>query len=144
MLPLNRGSESRKSHGMTFARSPVALALLPVVAAMGCSAKATRTQAPATPPASLMTFQDLTAVPRQPPDVRSAYGEDADQHGVLRVPAGPGPHPVVVLIHGGCFKAAYANASDLAAMGDSLKAGGIASWNVEYRRLGQAGGGWPG
>jgi acetyl esterase/lipase len=32
----------------------------------------------------------------------------------------------------------------LAAMGDVLKADGIASWNIEYRRLGQPGGGWPG
>jgi acetyl esterase/lipase len=47
-------------------------------------------------------------------------------------------------IHGGCFKAAYATARDLAPMGDALKADGIASWNVEYRRLGQPGGGWPG
>ncbi len=45
---------------------------------------------------------------------------------------------------GGCFKAAYANARDLAPMGDALKAGGIATWNIEYRRLGQPGGGWPG
>jgi acetyl esterase/lipase len=29
-------------------------------------------------------------------------------------------------------------------MGDALKAKGIATWNIEYRRLGQAGSGWPG
>jgi len=29
-------------------------------------------------------------------------------------------------------------------MADALKAGGIATWNIEYRRLGQRGGGWPG
>jgi acetyl esterase/lipase len=51
---------------------------------------------------------------------------------------------VVILVHGGCFKAAYATARDLAPMGDALKADGIASWNIEYRRLGQPGGGWPG
>jgi acetyl esterase/lipase len=62
----------------------------------------------------------------------------------LRVPAGQGPHPVVVLIHGGCFKAAYATVRDLAPMGDALKDSGIATWNVEYRRVGQPGGGWPG
>jgi acetyl esterase/lipase len=50
----------------------------------------------------------------------------------------------VVLIHGGCFKAAYATARNLAPMGDALKADGIATWNIEYRRLGQHGGGWPG
>lgn len=75
---------------------------------------------------------------------RVAYGSDSSQHGVLRVPPGPGPHPVAVLIHGGCFQAAYATLQALAPMGDSLRAAGIATWNIEYRRLGQAGGGWPG
>jgi acetyl esterase/lipase len=91
-----------------------------------------------------MTPQDLQALPSNPPDQRIAYGDDSSNYGELRVPAGRGPHPVVVLIHGGCFKAAYATARDLAPMGDALKAAGIASWNVEYRRLGQPGGGWPG
>jgi acetyl esterase/lipase len=91
-----------------------------------------------------MTPQDLAALPSQAPDRRVAYGEDSSQYGELRLPNGPGPHPVVVLIHGGCFKAAYATARDLAPMADALKADGIATWNVEYRRVGQAGGGWPG
>jgi acetyl esterase/lipase len=51
---------------------------------------------------------------------------------------------VAILIHGGCFKAAYATLRDLSPMGDALKEMGIASWNVEYRRLGEPGGGWPG
>jgi len=92
----------------------------------------------------LMTPDDLTALPSQPPDERIAYGSDSSQYGELRVPPGAGPHPVVVLIHGGCFKAAYANAGYFGQMGDALKAKGIATWNMEYRRLGQPGGGWPG
>ena len=92
----------------------------------------------------LMTARDLVAIPSSPPDARVAYDDDSSQFGELRIPASSGPHPLVVLIHGGCFKAAYASLSDLRAMADSLKADGIASWNVEYRRLGQSGGGWPG
>ena len=92
----------------------------------------------------LMSPQDLTSLPARAPDRRVAYGDDSSQYGELRLPSGSGPHPVVVLIHGGCFKAAYATTSDLAPMGDALKDGGIATWNVEYRRVGQAGGGWPG
>jgi acetyl esterase/lipase len=87
---------------------------------------------------------ELHALPSQPPDWRVAYGSDSSQYGELRVPPGPGPHPVAVLIHGGCFKAAYATLRDLAPMGDALKAAGIATWNVEYRRIGEPGGGWPG
>ena len=55
-----------------------------------------------------------------------------------------GPHPVVVLVHGGCWKASYATLRDLGPIGDALKAEGIASWNIEYRRLPQSGSGWPG
>jgi acetyl esterase/lipase len=90
-----------------------------------------------------MTPQDLQALPSRAPDRRIPYGQDSSQYGELRVPAGAGPHPVVVLVHGGCFKAAYANAGDLAPMADALKADTIATWNIEYRRLGQPGGGWP-
>jgi len=93
---------------------------------------------------SAMRALHLSELPINPPDQVAAYGEDSSQSGALRVPAGKGPHPVVVLIHGGCFKAAYATKRDLEAMGDALKTDGIASWNVEYRRLGQPGGGWPG
>jgi len=92
----------------------------------------------------LMTPQDLQALPSNPPDRRLSYGKDSSNFGDLRVPAGAGPHPVAVLVHGGCFKAAYGNIRDLSPMADALKAGGIATWNIEYRRLGQPGGGWPG
>jgi acetyl esterase/lipase len=92
----------------------------------------------------LMTPTELASLPTQPPDQRIAYGADSSQYGELRVPTGPGPHPVVVLVHGGCFKAAYAQASYFGQVGDALKAKGIATWNLEYRRLGQSGSGWPG
>ena len=90
----------------------------------------------------LMTPQDLTSVPAQPPDSRVTYGADVNQFVELRVPSGRGPHPVVVLIHGGCFKT-YGSVADLAPVGDALKKRGIATVNVEYRRVDQAGGGWP-
>ena len=112
---------------------------------VGCDAR--RTVPPPDAAASslrLMTPQELQALPSRPPDRRVTYGKDSSQYGELRVPAGAGPHPVVVLIHGGCFKAAYANTRDLAALADALKANRTASWNIEYRRLGEPGGGWPG
>jgi len=99
---------------------------------------------PASAGERLMTAQELTALPTRPPDYRISYGEGASQYGELRVPGGAGPHPLVILIHGGCFKAAYATAGSIGAMGDALKDVGIATWNIEYRRLGEAGSGWPG
>ena len=100
------------------------------------------------PPASspgtprLMTPRDLTSIPAQAPDRRVTYGADVNQFAELRVPSGAGPHPVVVLVHGGCFKT-YGSVADLAPVGDVLKGRGIATLNVEYRRVDQAGGGWP-
>lgn len=94
--------------------------------------------------AELMTPQQFQAIPVPAGGQRIAYGADANQFGELRVPSGAGPHPVVVMIHGGCFRAEYAKLDELAQMGEALRAEGVATWNVEYRRLGQAGGGWPG
>jgi len=131
-----------RMHPLRGVGAALVVTALALTAACGRTA-VTPAHAPARP-GRLMTPQDLQALPSQPPDQRVAYGADSSQYGELRVPSGPGSHPVVVLIHGGCFKAAYATARDLAPMGDALKADGIATWNVEYRRLGQPGGGWPG
>lgn len=122
----------------------VAQALLALSTATGCVSNAGPRQGGTASPPRLMAPGELQALPSQPPDLRVVYGSDSSQYGELRVPPGPGPHPVVILIHGGCFKAAYATLRDLAPMGDALKSAGIATWNVEYRRLGEPGGGWPG
>lgn len=100
--------------------------------------------APAAAPPPLMGPREFQALPFKPADVRIAYGESPSHFGELRVPAGPGPHPVVVLIHGGCFRADYARLAELGPMADALKADGVATWNIEYRRLGEPGAGWPG
>ncbi len=115
---------------------------LPVIGLALILALVSSQHAASAPP--LMGPHELQATPSKPADARIAYGSDPSQFGELRVPAGLGPHPVVVLVHGGCFKAAYATLSDLAPMADALKAEGVATWNLEYRRLGQPGAGWPG
>ena len=58
-------------------------------------------------------------------------------------PTVAGPHPVVVLVHGGCWLSAY-GLDYMGAMADALAEAGIASWSIEFRRIGSAGGGWPG
>ena len=121
---------------MPFALRPKPFALMPLAFLLVACAH------PSAP--SLMTPRDLQALPSRPPTARVAYGSDSSQYGELRVPPGPGPHPVAILIHGGCFKAMYANMRELGAVGDTLAAEGIASWNIEYRRLGEPGAGWPG
>src|SRR3954470_19276950 len=70
-----------------------------------------------------------------------AYGPDPAQFLELSLPAGEGPAPVAVVLHGGFWRAAYGVelARPLAA---ALAAAGWAAVAVEYRRVG-AGGGWP-
>jgi acetyl esterase/lipase len=87
--------------------------------------------------------RDILDLPPPLADHTLAYGSLPLQEGDLRLPPGPGPHPVVVTIHGGFWRNRY----DRAYMGHAaaaLTARGFATWNIEYRRLGDAGGGWPG
>lgn len=71
------------------------------------------------------------------------YGNDPLQIGELRIPEGAGPFPVAVTIHGGCWLDRLGEGSITPAAA-ALTEAGIATWNVEYRRLGHEGGGWPG
>ena len=84
----------------------------------------------------------LTEPPPPPADARVPYGPEPLQFGDLRLPAGPGPHPVVVVVHGGYWQAIY-NLIHAGHLCVDLARHGIATWNVEYRRLGDVGGGWP-
>ena len=74
---------------------------------------------------------------------RIAYGSGPDQFGDLRLPAGRGPFPVAVLIHGGCWRQSI-NLDNIAHLAASLARDGIATWSIEYRRADGPGGGWPG
>jgi acetyl esterase/lipase len=69
------------------------------------------------------------------------YGPHPSQRADLYVPPGPGPHPAIVLIHGGSWQKRYGKIFTRALAGDLLRRR-YAVWNIEYRRVG-AGGGWP-
>lgn len=86
---------------------------------------------------------DILSLTPPPSDARVAYGSDANQFLDLRMPKASGPHPVAICIHGGYWRARY----DLEYLGHlcaTLTAKGVATANVEYRRVGHVGGGWPG
>ena len=85
----------------------------------------------------------LTDAPPPDADARIAYGPEPLQFGDLRLPAGDGPHPLVVFGHGGYWQAIH-NLTHAGHLCVDLAAHGIATWNVEYRRMGDPGGGWPG
>ncbi len=91
-----------------------------------------------------VTPDKVNALPSKPADFRSAYGPALPQFGELRLPAGKGPHPVAVIMHGGCWLSIYADLHNADALADALRDEGIATWNIEYRCVDQEGGGWPG
>ncbi len=90
-----------------------------------------------------MSAEDILSRPQPPPDERVAYDADPNQFLEVRLPHAKGPHSVLLNIHGGFWRAKY----DLAHAGhlcESLRTAGVATFNIEYRRVGNAGGGWPG
>lgn len=110
---------------------PILCALL--LAAAGCGGNPTGTR--------MISYEELdTDVPG---GQRIAYGADPLQFGELRLPEGSGTAPVVVLVHGGCWENEYTLAH-LSGAAAALAREGFAVWSIEYRRLGDPGGGWPG
>lgn len=88
-----------------------------------------------------MNVDDLLGLSKVPPTKVLNYGTASEQFAHLYLPESSGPHPVAILIHGGCWR----DSVSLDYFGQAAKALshlGIAVWNLEYRRLGN-GGGWP-
>ena len=92
-------------------------------------------------PASLEAYMEQA---RHPADEVVRYGAAPSQLAELFLPKGKGPHPVVILLHGGCFLKEYEGFAQTSALGADLARRGYAVWNVEYRKLGEAGAGYPG
>ena len=70
-----------------------------------------------------------------------SYGAHRSQRADLHLPPGPGPHPVMITVHGGSWQRRYGRVVMRGLVGDLVRRG-FAVWNIEYRRLGD-GGGWP-
>ena len=67
------------------------------------------------------------------------YGAAASQAVDLFLPKTPGPHPVVILIHGGCWQADLPGVELMDYLAADLRDRGYAVWNIEYRRIGHPG-----
>jgi acetyl esterase/lipase len=106
-----------------------------LTALQGCASRAE-----SRPPVS---WEEIAALPRPPADHRASYGSDPQQFGELRLPPGPGPHPVAVVVHGGCWRDRF-TLDHITPLSAALTRAGVATWTLEYRRVGNAGGGWPG
>lgn len=92
----------------------------------------------------LLTWDDLSARPRPKPDATIAYGGDEMQKVDVWLPAGKGPFPTVLMVHGGCWTTSIADRSLMNWIAGDLRNHGIAVWNIDYRGVDRPGGGYPG
>jgi acetyl esterase/lipase len=90
---------------------------------------------------------DILTLAPPPADTRLAYGSDPNQFLDLRLPTSKEkskqPYPLVINIHGGYWRAKY-NLDHAGHLCAALTAKGMATANLEFRRVGDEGGAWPG
>lgn len=101
-------------------------------------------QASAETEAPVMAWPALLTRPRPTPTRTISYGTDPLQVADLWLPAGKGPHPTVLMVHGGCWTTDIADRSIMNWIADDLAKRGHAVWNIDYRGVDRPGGGYPG
>ncbi len=118
-----------------------------MIAATACSSVASPVDSSQSTDPETTIISTSATQPPAPTPATIAYGTDPSQFGQLWLPAdadaGGEPLPVVVLIHGGFWRAEY-GLDLMDGLAADLAARGRAVWNIEYRRVGQDGGGYPG
>ena len=95
----------------------------------------------------IMTWSDLLTREKPGADKTIGYGTDPLQVIDIWVPStekwGRGPHPAVIMLHGGCWQTAVAERDIMNWIADDLRSHGVGVWNIEYRGV-DRGGGMPG
>lgn len=92
----------------------------------------------------LISWNELVQGELPQPAEQIQIGDNEYQYAEIWIPDSPGPHPVILLIHGGCWLSMYPGVEIMNHMAEDLRKHGFAVWNIEYRRLGHDGGGYPG
>ena len=84
-------------------------------------------------------------LPRTQPDARILYGDSPLNYGDLRIPesADGDQHPLVILVHGGAWESSFTS-QYFGELAEALTDAGLATWNLEFRRLNNPGGAFPG
>ncbi|MDX5407144.1 MAG: alpha/beta hydrolase [Chromatiaceae bacterium] len=97
-----------------------------------------------------VSYSSLAGQAQSDSSIQIAYGDEPLQFGRLYLPAQRTYQfdmqtklPLLVFVHGGCWLNAY-DLNHATAFAQAMAAQGIAVWSVEYRRVGDEGGGWPG
>lgn len=94
--------------------------------------------------AQMVSLEQYLAVPAAKPDAGLTYGPAAPQGIDVFLPKGPGPHPTVILIHGGCWDRNIPGREQVRGLANDLRGRGLAVWSIGYRRANEDGGGYPG
>src|SRR6185295_8058938 len=92
----------------------------------------------------LMEWDDLLGRPKVSPQQTIRWGQGATDVVDVWLPDGAGPHPVVLMVHGGCWQKSIADRTLMNWAAAGLRKQGLAVWNIEYRGVDEAGGGYPG
>lgn len=122
--------------------APKLLAFSGALALAGCAVSTTPPEPETAYP--LMTWPDLLEREQPRPDHEVRYGEDSLQVVDLWLPEGEGPHPTVLMVHGGCWQTSIADRRIMNWIAGDLRKRGIAVWNIDYRGVDRSGGGYPG
>ncbi|MCH7823245.1 MAG: alpha/beta hydrolase [Acidobacteria bacterium] len=131
----SRPAMGRVQSGVVGGLFVLSLMLSPVAASNATSQDAAPAQ-------QRITMQEVLSGDPIPADHRVAYGDHEMQFGDLRLPDTPGPWPVAILIHGGCWLD-IATLQYFDRVAEAITDLGIATWNIEYRPVDVEGGGWP-
>ena len=89
-----------------------------------------------------VSFEEILELPYRIGDYKISYGAESLQFGRLWLPKGTN-NGTVIFIHGGCWMNEY-DIDHAYAFATELASAGYAVWSLEYRRIGDLGGGWPG
>jgi len=92
----------------------------------------------------LMTWAEFEGRSSPSPTTSVVFGTGATDIADLWLPEGPGPHKVVLMVHGGCWQKSVADRTLMNHAAEDLRKRGLAVWNIEYRGVDEAGGGYPG
>ena len=92
----------------------------------------------------LMSWEDLLGRDRVAPTHAIQWGPGATDVADLWLPDGEGLHPVVLMVHGGCWQKSIADRTLMNWAAEDLRRQGLAVWNIEYRGVDEEGGGYPG
>jgi acetyl esterase/lipase len=139
------GGNLSKQHPTFFRRLLPGL-MLCLAASVSSAQQPNRPQTPVvnyTPAESGVSWESLRELNFGTPAAMIPYGTDLLQFGLLWLPVPERRPPAqIVFVHGDCWQSSF-DVRHTHAMSTALAQAGYAVWALEYRRSGDADGGWP-